>query len=74
MDYVKVEDHENNVCYNFTCSDWFSVESDDYKTMRILDVEEMTSVSTPGQKARLKTMGQRRESTIFIGELIVVYF
>ena len=53
MDYVKIEDHENNVCYNFTCTDWFSIESDDYKTMRILDVEEMTSVSTPGQKAKL---------------------
>ena len=53
MDYVKIEDHENNICYNFTYNDWFSIESDDYKTMRILDVEEMTSVSTPGQKAKI---------------------
>lgn len=36
LDYVKIEDYENNHTINFEYNDWFSVKSNDGQTSRIL--------------------------------------
>lgn len=46
MDYLRVEDHLNNISYNFECKDWFSSNSDDRKTSRILVRNSLTEISS----------------------------
>ena len=46
MDYLKIEDHENNLCYYFKCDEWFSSNSKDQKTTRTLFKDSVTTLAT----------------------------
>ena len=46
MDYLKIEDGVNNICYNFASDDWFSTDSRDKRTTRLLIKKSSTTISS----------------------------
>jgi hypothetical protein len=72
MDYLKIEDHTNNICYNFSCDDWFSSDSKDKNTTRILNKKSSTTIaserSSSSSSSSSSSTSSRSLSSIDISE------